>query len=148
MTWPRTWHLITFDMPKTWAMWVWNPITCSCSSVFRFHPIKMFWIQNRLLGPSSWKACELRKFIFMGKIVHGWLTFLTMARGGWSSCCMTCDLHFESKMTSIVRPLNHNTKSHAPCNKCGVMLVHCNQWTQNPNDVASTKIGLPNQTWT
>jgi len=28
------------------------------------------------------------------------------------------------------------------------MLDHCNQWAQNPNDVASTKIGLPNQAWT
>jgi hypothetical protein len=67
----------------------------------------------------------------MGKATYGQPTLLTMARGVQSSSWTTCDMRFESKMASIVRPLGHGTKSYAHCNKLsGVILVHihCIQW--------------------
>jgi hypothetical protein len=86
----------------------------------------------------------------MGKATYGWPTLLTMARGGQSLSCTTCDMHFESKMASIVRPLGRGIKSYTHCNKLnGVMLVHIHyiQYAWNPTNVVSTKIGLPNHTW-
>jgi hypothetical protein len=52
--------MMTFDRPKTWVAWVWNPITHSHSSTLdstkqKYHECKI------MLGLSSQKTCELDK---------------------------------------------------------------------------------------
>jgi hypothetical protein len=62
--------------------------------------------------PSLWKMCEPQKFMIMGKAAHGWPTLLTMARNGQSSCCTTCDMQLEFKMTFTMGPLSCDIKSY------------------------------------
>jgi hypothetical protein len=102
-----------------------------------------------MLGPSSQNAYAPRKIIIMGKATHGWPTLLKMARDGRSLCRTTCDMHLESKMAFTMKPSSYGTKSCGNCNKSnGTNLVHNqhNQYVQDPTNVISTKIGLPNQT--
>ncbi len=130
-------------------MWVRNPIACSCSLVLGSTQPEYFESQT-MLGPSSQNACGPRKLMIMGKATLSQPTLLTMARGGRSSCCTTCDVHLESKMASAMKPSSYGTKSYGHCNKSsGVNLVHNqrNQYAQDPTNVISTKIGLPNQTY-
>jgi hypothetical protein len=151
MIWPRIWHLMASHRPKTWVMWVWNPIACSYSSTWCGSTQQEYLESQIMSRPWSWKTYELGKFMIVGKTTCGWCTLLTIIKGGWSSCHTACGMHLESKMAPIVRPLHCGTKWYVHCNKSSdVKLVHDqrNQCAWDPFDVVSIKIGLPNQTWT
>jgi hypothetical protein len=137
--------------PKTWVMWVWNPITRSYSSTWHGSTQQEYLESQIMSRTSSWKTYELGKFMIVGKIACGCPTLLTIIRVGWSSRHTIRGMHLESNMAPIVRPLHYGTKWYVHCNKSSdVKLVHDqhNQCAWDPIDVMSIKIGLPNQTWT
>jgi hypothetical protein len=70
-----------------------------------------------IIGPTSWKTCELGKVIIVNKATREWFTLLTMAKGGWSSCYTTHDMHHESKMAFTMKSLGCDAKSYVHYNK-------------------------------
>ncbi len=73
-TWSKIWHLMVFNRPKTYVMCIWNPITH-----FLFITLgstQQEYLKSQImLRPSSWKACEVGKFMVLGKAMvspHCW----------------------------------------------------------------------------
>jgi hypothetical protein len=90
------------------------------------------------------------KLMMVGNVTRGQPTFLTMPRGGRSSCCTTWDMCPRSKMASVIKLLGHGTKWYVHCNNSGgVILVHnhYNQCAWDCTDATSTKMGWLNQPW-